>query len=375
MQLAIIQTTDEFLNLRGEWNTLLESSISDCVFLTHEWLSAWWKHMAGGRRLSILTAREGGKLIGILPMAEKPAQLTRMMPCTVEFLGSGVIGSDYLDAIVARGRESEVMTELAGHLHSDGRMLQLSQLRSERSLASILAERLRRHAWTVVEAKLNVCPFIDLRGHTWESYVATLGPAVRKNINRYLRNLPQTFDMRIDCVQAPNEAETALEIAVDLHRKRWASRGASQAFQSESVLAFHREFVRLAAECGWLRLLILRLNDRPVAALYGLRYGATFYFYQSGFDPEYSKHSVGAATMGLAIRRAIEDGAAEYDFLHGDEEYKFHWARGVRDLTRLELHPPQTTAWIYKHAIALNRAARQMARRVLVRDVRGRAGR
>src|SRR5262249_50094031 len=144
-------------------------------------------------------------------------------------------------------------------------------------------------------------------------------------------------------VQAPTEAETALEIAVDLHRKRWASRGASQAFQSESVLGFHREFVRLAAERGWLRLLILRLNYRPVAALYGLRYGPTFYFYQSVFDPEYSKHNVGAATIGLAIRTAIEDGAAEYDFLHGDEEYKFHWARGVRDLTRLELHPPQTT--------------------------------
>jgi CelD/BcsL family acetyltransferase involved in cellulose biosynthesis len=221
MQFAIIQTAGEFLNLRGEWNALLESSISDCVFLTHEWLSAWWKHMADGRRLSILTARDGGTLIGILPVAERGAQLARMMPCALEFLGSGVIGSDYLDAIVARGRESEVMAQFADHLHCDGRMLQLSQLRRERCAASLLADQLQRHAWTVVETNLNVCPFIDLRGHTWDTYVATLGPNVRKSIDRYLRNLPHAFDMRVDCVQATNEAQTALEIVVDLHHKRW----------------------------------------------------------------------------------------------------------------------------------------------------------
>src|SRR4030095_12185254 len=120
-----------------------------------------------------------------------------------------------------------------------------------------------------------------------------------------------------------------------------------EAFQSESVIAFHREFVQLAAQRGWLRLLILHLNDVPASALYGLRYGPTFYFYQSGFDPLYSKHSVGVATMGLAIKTAIEEGASEYDFLHGNEEYKFHWAHEVRDLNRLELHPPHVIAWIY----------------------------
>ena len=32
-----------------------------------------------------------------------------------------------------------------------------------------------RQGWTAAESKLNVCPYIDLRGHTWESYLATLG--------------------------------------------------------------------------------------------------------------------------------------------------------------------------------------------------------
>src|SRR5262249_23676777 len=156
--------------------------------------------------------------------------------------------------------------------------------------------------WTIKESKMNVCPYIDLRGHTWESYLATLGPNVRKNINRYLRNLPKTFEMRIDCATTPSDAQAALEKAIDLHRRRWGTRGTSEAFHTATVIAFHREFVRVAAERGWLRLLVLSLDGAAVAALYGLRYGPTFYFYQSGFDPAFSKHSVGATTMGLAIK-------------------------------------------------------------------------
>src|SRR5215831_8990493 len=314
MKLETIETFEEFAAKRDEWNALLESSASDCVFLTHEWLSTWWKHLAQGR-LRILTALDRGNLIGILPVAESPAQVMRMMPRVLQFLGSGVIGSDYLDVIALKGREDEVVAEFADHLHSRGLMLQLSQLRGESSLASVLANHLEQRAWTVAKTKLNVCPYIDLRGLTWETYLATLGPNIRKNINRYLRNLPKSFDMRFECVKTPDEAEKALEITIDLHHKRWGTRGGeSEAFQTQAVVAFHREFVRLAAEHGWLRLLVMWLDNVPAAALYGLRYGPTFYFYQSGFDPQYGKHSVGVATMGLAINTAIREGASEYDF-------------------------------------------------------------
>src|SRR5262249_3360176 len=97
MEIQVIQTTEDFFDLRLEWNALLESSVSNCVFLTHEWLFAWWKHLAESRRLVIMAARDRGKLIGILPLVERPPQPARMMPRVVEFMSSGLIGADYLD--------------------------------------------------------------------------------------------------------------------------------------------------------------------------------------------------------------------------------------------------------------------------------------
>jgi CelD/BcsL family acetyltransferase involved in cellulose biosynthesis len=365
MKVEIIECAEEFFALRDAWNELLKRSAASGVFLTHEWLSSWWKHLSGDRRLSILVARDHGRLLGILPLMERRAQYSRLMPRVLEFLGSGQIGSDYLDAIIAAGQEGDVSTAFAEYCHSRGLMLQLSQLRTGTCSVLGLAQSLARRGWAIADTKLNVCPYIDLTGLTWERYLEGIGPNLRKNVGRYLRLLQKDFDMRFDCVKSPSEATAALEIVMDLHRKRWERAGTSEAFQTSSVIDFHNEFVRLAADRGWLRILVLWLNGRPAASLYGLRYGPTFYFYQSGFDPDFSKHSVGVANMGLTIKTAIEEGALEYDFLHGSEEYKFHWASATRDLGRLELYPPGRHARIYRHAIHVNRSARRMVRRLL----------
>ena len=66
------------------------------------------------------------------------------------------------------------------------------------------------------------------------------------------------------------------------------------------------------------------LDGRPVGALYGFRYRQSFCFYQTGFD-----------------------------LLHGDERYKFDWARQVRALERIELYPPSAHGWLGRRMAAL----------------------
>ena len=64
--------------------------------------------------------------------------------------------------------------------------------------------------------------------------------------------------------------------------------------------------------------------------------------------------------MGLTIKRAIEEGAREYDMLHGDEEYKFLWARGGRDLVRLDCYPPNARGALYKRTMDLRQGLKRL---------------
>jgi len=365
-----IEDIGGFEKLKAEWNELLEASSSPCLFLTWEWLYTWWKHLSQGRRLFIITVRDGGELAAIAPLILRPPTLTRLLPFrSVEFLGSGIIGSDYLDFIVRVGKEQDACEALAEYMRHGKLMLEFTQLERRSCLVERFAAELRRRGWSQSEAKTNVCPFINLSGHSWESYLCTLGAEHRYNFGRRLKNLMKQFEVRFEPVCSEEQRQDALSILIALHNSRWRDRAYSEAFYTADLISFHDELSRLALEKGWLRLFVLRLDGKPAASLYGFSYNRVFYYFQAGFDPIYGKFSAGLVAMGLAIKNALEEGVEKYDLLHGDEPYKFHWARAERELGRLELYPPGARGLLYKGTLRLSRVTRRMARRVLPRTL------
>ncbi len=364
----MIETIEDaagFEKLRDEWDTLLETSASNCFFLTWEWLYPWWKHLSGDRTLRIVTLRSGGELVAIAPLASRPRRLARLVPFrSLEFIGADRVCSDYLDLIIKRGREPEALDALAEYLSHEKLMIEMANVR-RKSLATQLTAELERHGWSRSEETIAVCPFTSLAGHSWHSYLASLGSEHRYNFRRRLKNVTKMAHMRFEEARAPAQTQHMLEELVALHNMRWRDRGGSDAFDAPDLIAFHEEVTQLALDRGWLRLYLLTLDGRAAAGLYGFQYNATFSFMQAGFDPAYRKQSVGLLAMGLAIKNAIEEGMDECDMLRGDEAYKFHWARERRELGRLELYPPRLSALLYKRAQSMGRAGKTAVLRAL----------
>ena len=238
----------------------------------------------------------------------------------------------------------------------------MTNLKQGGNVADVVLARLREDAWTTAETRTNTCPFIPLAGVTWESYLASLSADHRYNFNRKLRRLNQNYAVRFEQIDTPDQCREAIDVLIAQHNTRWQARGGSDAFHTASLVAFHREWTQVALKRGWLRLYVLRLNDKPAASLYGLLHRGTFYFYQSSFDAAYAQSSVGLISMGLAIRGAIDEGAEEYDLLHGSEAYKSHWSRDSRDLVRLEAFPPGVLGEFSRRGLGLGRASRALTR-------------
>lgn len=360
-----IQDTGSFEKLQLEWNRLLHDSKSDCLFLSWEWLFTWWKHLSAGRQLHILTVRCGTELLGIAPLAIRPWQPQRLVPFKMlEFIGTGSVGSDYLDLIIRRGSEDIVIQALSEYLSDSRLMLEFSQLKTAGTSAGELAKNLISREWRSDRMINSVCPYIELEKMTWDSYEANLGTSHRRNLRKRIRGLYRDFDVRL--ITASNEDERRLnfKIFLDLHNQRWDGQGGSDAITGSNLVAFHDEFSRIALELGWLRLRIMYLNDRPVTAVYGFRYEDVFYYYQAGFDPSFSGKSVGLASLGLSIKEAIEEGAVEYDLLHGNEGYKLLWAREQRELCRVSLYPPNIFGLAYRGNMKLRDTVRSVRNRM-----------
>ncbi|PYM18511.1 MAG: hypothetical protein DMD81_05820 [Candidatus Rokuibacteriota bacterium] len=368
LDVECVDDAGRFAALETEWNMLLAAAgETTSVFLTWEWLHGWWKHFGQDLELSILLVRERGELIAIAPFMRRERSIAGVAFDGLEFLGSGTVGSDYLDVIVQRDRRVPAVTALADWVDRVSVRLDLAQLRHGEATAAALGPALVERGWRGVEILTDVCPFISLGGQSWSSYLATLGATHRSNFRRRLRALTTKFHVTFECATTVEERELAFTQLVSLHRDRWRERGGSDGLGTPALVAFHDEMTELALTQGWLRLFVLALDGEPAASLYGLRHGDVFSFYQSGFDPRFAKLGVGLVTMGLAIQRAIEEGAREYDFLHGDERYKFLWARESRQLSRLEAYPPRARARLVAGARTAVRAAKRAARRVVRR--------
>jgi CelD/BcsL family acetyltransferase involved in cellulose biosynthesis len=354
---CVVETIDDlarFEALRSEWNALLASSVSNGLFLTWEWLFTWWKHLSRGRRLQLVLVRRAGELVAAAPLALRPWRLRQLTPYTgLEFAAMGPVGSDYLDILVHRDAQTPALAALARYLAQRKLVLELARVERTTSQALGLALALKQHGWSATGTTTDTCPIIRLTGHSWDSYLASLGQEHRYNFRRRLKNLGKHGHVSFEPVQTEAQRQTGIALLVSLHRLRWDERGGSGALHTDDLVGFHVAFSRLAFERGWLRLYVLRLNGEPAAAWYGFHYGGVFYFYQSGFDPRFAKLSVGLVIMGLAIKSAIEDGAGIYDFLLGDERYKFLWAHEERELVRLCSYPPSLRGALYRRLMEL----------------------
>jgi CelD/BcsL family acetyltransferase involved in cellulose biosynthesis len=228
-----------------------------------------------------------------------------------------------------------------------------------------LALQLEQAGWNYEYQATNVCPFIPLAGLTWEEYLGTLGSEHRYAFHRKTRRLSKEHTVSFDAVQTEEECREAINVTIELHNRRWRERGGSDAFHTEELVAFHRDFSLLALGRGWLRLFVLRLDGRVAACIYAFQYAGKMYFYQSGFEMEFERESVGLVAMGLAIRKAIEEGSEEFDLLHGNETYKSHWSKVSREIGRLEVYPPGRLGAVCRSSFELERASRRFAKRLL----------
>lgn len=360
MTIEVIQSAERFAAIRSEWNELLAESSTQSPFLTWEWLNAWWIHLGGSQRLAIVTVRDGAELMAVAPFCASRGRVPFLW--RYELLGTGFAGSDYLDAFVRPGRELRSVQALSDHVKQQGMALHLVHL-PQGSWLSRIAAPLSEDGWSARTAPDGFCPFIRLAGHSWDSFLATIGPAHRATTRRRLRSLEKNFTMRFEPIVGDEARQHALAKLFEFHQARFGTRGT--AFHTDALRAFHLDVTARLQQSGVLRLFALTLNDTIAGVMYGMAFKGRFYFYQHGYDPAFHAQGVGRAVLDLSIRAAIAEGLAEFDLLWGGEAYKSAWTSEKRPLARLDVFPAHLGGRVQQRAVETERTLRAFARRVV----------
>ena len=171
----------------------------------------------------------------------------------LEFLGSGNVGSDYLDFIVRRGCEPEARQALASCLSREAAHAQLDTAEAGALPADGVGSALGERGWSLARRETNTCPFIPLPGKSWESYLATLGAEHRYNFNRKWKRLNRDYTVQFEQVRTEEQCRESIDLVIALHNLRWRDRGGSDAFHTPAWSRFIGNSARSrssAAGCG-----------------------------------------------------------------------------------------------------------------------------
>jgi CelD/BcsL family acetyltransferase involved in cellulose biosynthesis len=298
------------------WNALHAESRLRSPFLAWTWQHQWVASFGQGRRLELRRVVDGtGRLVALLPLVETaPGRW---------LLAGGADVSDYLDLIALRDREEEAWAALLGARAADrGTAWELHAVPAASPTITAMPA-LAAAAGLPVEAPVEErCPVLALPD-SWDALLASLSGKHRHEISRKLRRFEREApDGRVTWESTPAGIERRLEDFLGLHRR---SRAGKAKFMDARMERFFRRVIPALAADGGARLAFLEADGTAIAAFVTLEWDGTVGLYNSGFHPDRATLSPGVVLLAHVIRDAIERGRRRFDFLRGEERYKYEF--------------------------------------------------
>ncbi len=309
--MSYVLTVESLDSIASSWNELRHCLKWNSPFVLPAWLKVWWQEFGTGAELYLSALRERETVVGIAPLQVNEE--------TASFIGSADV-CDYLDFIIIPGREQDFFNVLLDDLREKGiNQLDLRPLRPDSTVLTHLVSIAQKRGYEILCHPEAISLELDLPS-TWEEYLAILNKKQRHEVRRKLRRLWEAGSVEHRCVEVGREVGDYLDIFLKLFS---LSRDEKASFMNPKTESFFRSLAKAMAEIGLLRLGILQLDKVPVAMTMGFDYNDSRYLYNSAYDPQFNYLSVGLLCNVLCIKESIEKGRKKWDFLKGEEPYKY----------------------------------------------------
>lgn len=279
-------------------------------FISPEWLQVWWQVFGSGAKPYIRTVKQGETVIGVAPLMLKDG--------TACFLGNTDV-CDYQDFIIVPGMEKDFFNTLLDDIKKNGsKQLDLKHVRPDSSVITSLKPLAESRNYKVITEQDAVSFEMQLPA-TFEAYLEAISTKQRHELRRKMRRLNEEGQIEYRFIEKGAELAPALETFFKMFVE---SRQDKADFLTEPMKQYFKLLVEKMAAIGQLKLGVLKLDGKPVAAVMCFDYGDCLYLYNSGYDPKYVSLSVGLLSKVYAIKDSIARGKKKFDFLKGPEPYK-----------------------------------------------------
>ena len=327
MNVTLHNTPDSFDKLASSWTSLFTPTRSDQLFLSNTWQKSWWNNLSRGE-LAIITIEDQQEIIGIAPLFIEEHHNLR----TIRFIGC-VDVVDYLDFLIKPEKEEKFIQALFEFLLSDTTInwdtLDLCNIPANSPTIPALENLAPRYQLKVTNTIQEVCPVITLP-KSYDDYLANINKKQRHELKRKRRKAEGSEEIDWFIARSEQEIKEYFPVFVDLMTRSTPEK--ADFLKVPGHTEFFQEVSQTMASSGWMELMFLTINGEPIASGWQFAYQDRILLYNSGIDNSVYGHlSPGIVLLTYGIEDAINRGFNYYDFLRGDETYKFRM--GAKETT------------------------------------------
>ena len=331
MKVDIIEGPAAFCRLRDDWEAVYDADPDAHYFLSWQWLASYLLSLQGAWFVfAARPAKAGAPYVGFFPLRLRTKERGGNGRVFNDIIMGGNYWADYTGLVCMPQYENAVVSAFAERLRklnwtyfrldniraSDARLEQLLRYFPEKKFDIKMLDRVN----SVDNIDNCICPYVTLPDD-WDAYVGTLSTNTRQKMRRFLRQLDSSSELQVTVANA-NTIERDLDIVLRFWRAKWAARKGDRI---ETLVRANRANFQSAFQNGQLFLPMLWRGEQPLGGLAFLvdERKKALLFYLGARDESVTTPPPGFVLHAYSLRHAVSQGIRTYDFLRGNEPYKY----------------------------------------------------
>jgi len=197
----------------------------------------------------------------------------------------------------------------------------------------VLRDELSKRSIPFLTQKALQTPFI-LIDSSWEDYYAARSVKFRKVMRNKINRVKRQGSFNIEKISEKKELEKVLPVLFKISAKSWKSKENLPLSYKEKETAFYKNFTEVGGENGWIDVWLLKINGKPAAFEYHLRYEKKIYSIRADYDEEYRDLSPGSFLEYNIMKSLFENSQIkEFDFCGESYQYTLNWTNTIKSHT------------------------------------------
>ena len=270
----------------------------------------WWRAFGTGS-LEIHALRRAGEVVAVAPFVRRGSALAS--PTNAESPEFGFLSAD--DAAAE---------ELTRWLLASASRIAVAKASATDAAIASLVEAAPEAGFDVHRSTQQRSPYLDLSG-TWNDFEASISKNFRQTVKRRRRQLEREGTLEIVAYDGTSRLASLLREGFGVEPSEWKAAAGTAIASNPRTELFYSGVAGWATRRGWLRLVFMRLDDKPIAFRLDLQTDDTLFHVKGGFDTAYARFSPGNVLQYWTVEKAFEDRLNRYEFLGADERHKTVW--------------------------------------------------